>query len=72
MRYLSNIFLYLSLLIAIIGVFYGGVWLYIIWPASIILGTLFMAYKDRKTKKIYLWIGLVILTTIILLYGLNK
>lgn len=72
MKRFTSYLLYISLFLGLLGIFFRGVWLFIIWPISIIIWTAMMAVKERNTKTGYVWLIFLVITIIVFFYGLIK
>ncbi|KZR57848.1 hypothetical protein A3781_19510 [Bacillus badius] len=70
MKKVISYLLYMSLFLGLLAIFFRGVWLFIIWPISIIIWTLMMTIKERNTKKSYVWLSFLVITIIVFSYGL--
>lgn len=65
---IENIILYIMSVVSIFAVILDSLALYIFWVVLIIVGSLFMAFKDKGTKKVYLWWLLAIFGLVLTYY----
>ncbi|WP_088034969.1 hypothetical protein [Evansella clarkii] len=65
---IENIILYIMSVVSIFAVMLDSLALYIFWVVLIIVGSLFMAFKDKGTKKGYLWWLLAIFGLVLTYY----
>lgn len=65
MKRVTDIGIYISILIGVIAITVKGVWLAYIWPLSILLWTSLMVVYNRKSKKMYWWIFLLLISVLL-------
>lgn len=72
MKKIGTILLYVSLILGVLAILLKGIWLFLLWPLSLIAWTLVMAINNRGTKGYYLWIVFLLVTLFVFGYGLTR
>lgn len=67
-KMINNTLLYLAIILSVLAIYFDYFLLYLLWAISILVGVSVMAIKDRNTKKVFIWIILIILSLMLIYY----
>lgn len=64
----ANFFLYLSIILSVLAIYFDKFLFYLLWAVSILIGVSIMTVKDRNNKSFYIWLVLIIISLLLVYY----
>lgn len=68
----ANTILYISVILSVLAIYTETKLFYVLWAISILIGVSFMVFKDRSSKKKYIWIALMIVALALVFYAFYR